>query len=712
MHVRYAVAIFLPLLIASVVVVMLTLDLVARVSVGANIEDRKRSLQTVESALSSAQQNLGRFVSDNAYWDAAARASYGTLDDSWLSESFATSTEDGSSYDIVLVVDRQADAALGGYKSGESFKPDIVEYFGPKLHRLVQLFPEDLEYHDPEVSIMKTADGLAIVAVSPIVPTTEGLLAPTERPRYLVMLRMLTNSFVQILADQYVVQDLTLNEVKQGESGMAVRDLLGDTVAYAFWVDRRPGDIAKGEVTQRATFALGLLGVVMATLGVACWVLFRKLSRREMQARYAALHDALTGLPNRSALSGELGRLMSRPELPVLLAFIDLDGFKEVNDTYDHATGDRLILAVARGLLVLAGDSMVCRLGGDEFVVLFTGDNIAARGQEFATDLIEFVKAPFDFEGRLAAVGASIGIATRQDESVDEAELMRRADVAMYKAKHDGKNRSRIYTPEFDYERDENLIIERELRSILAEDRLLIVYQPVFDGRTRQMIGVEALARWPEDSAISVSPDRFVQIAERRGLIDDLGHSILHKACRDVRRWPGLKISVNVSPVQLRNPDFVEQTLALVASSGVAAERFELEVTETLLVDDAPRAKRIFEELKRAGVSIALDDFGAGYSSIGYLREFGFDRVKIDRSLVKDVCGGAENARIVRGTLLIASALGLAITAEGIESEDLLNEMLRFGCTDMQGFFLSKPLDASEIDQLLLEPTVSSALVA
>ena len=169
---------------------------------------------------------------------------------------------------------------------------------------------------------------------------------------------------------------------------------------------------------------------------------------------------------------------------------------------------------------------------------------------------------------------------------------------------------------------------------------------------------------------------------------------------------------MNVSPVQLRNPDFVEQTLALVASSGVAAERFELEVTETLLVDDAPRAKRIFEELKRAGVSIALDDFGAGYSSIGYLREFGFDRVKIDRSLVKDVCGGAENARIVRGTLLIASALGLAITAEGIESEDLLNEMLRFGCTDMQGFFLSKPLDASEIDQLLLEPTVSSALVA
>ncbi|EBV3599962.1 bifunctional diguanylate cyclase/phosphodiesterase [Salmonella enterica subsp. enterica serovar Virchow] len=407
-------------------------------------------------------------------------------------------------------------------------------------------------------------------------------------------------------------------------------------------------------------------------------------------------------MPNRIALANELNALLGARENEIAVAFVDLDGFKEVNDNYDHNVGDRLIQTVSRGLAILVdGKAGTYRLGGDEFILVFSDRDAHGSAQSFAMNLIQFLAKPFDFEGRLASVGASIGIATSNGEMMDAAELMRRADIAMYRAKHEGKSRHCTYLPEFDAERVEDIAIAERLSAVLGAEGLDVVYQPIFDTRTRDMVGVEALCRWPEGHGGKVDTERFVRVAENSGLIDALGVSVLARACSQASRWSGIRLAVNISVAQLRNPNFAESALRIIDESGMSRDRIELEVTETRLVEDARRANAVFRLLRLEGVQIALDDFGAGYSSIGYLRQFEFDRIKIDRSLVSRVLDGSTDHNLVQGTMLLASGLSASVTAEGVESEQQISALRAIGCTEMQGFYLSRPVSADEIDILL-----------
>ena len=701
---KFVLTIALPLLMATLGVAGLTFELVGRVSTGANIQDRERTRQIVKSAMDSIQLQLANIATDNAYWDDAAQNLYGTINESWVEQGgYDVSTESGVYYDAMLVIDRDIPAAVAGYRKGQSFAPVLNDYFSGKIEPLLDLFPQDFNPQDSKSAIMNTADGLAVVAVAPILPTSEGIAIDAAKPRYMVLEKFLTPEYLAAVGRQYVIDDLKLAAAgTEASGGEMIADFSGAPVAAAQWTDRRPGDIARAAVMEKAVAVLGFLVLVMLGIGILCWRLIDTIAKREAAARHDALHDPLTGLPNRAGLYSEIGRLAQLQATPIAVVFADLDGFKEVNDTYDHETGDRLIEAVAAGLSHLAaGRGMVCRLGGDEFVVLFSGENAGDRARHFAQSFVDFLRIPFDLDGRQAAVGASIGISGSDDGDAEAQELMRRADIAMYKAKAGGKSRVCVYSADFDAERNDNIGIANELREIIAGKTLDIAFQPVVDAGSRKIVGVEALARWPSTSPRRVTPDRFIRVAEVGGLIDDLGDLILAKACAAARKWPDLRLAVNISPVQLENPNFVQRTLGTIAHSGIDPHRVELEITEGTLVNDIAKAKQIFNALRGAGIQIVLDDFGTGFSSIGYLRQFNFDRIKIDRSLVDRVLMGSAEQHIVQGTMMMASGLTASVTAEGIEREEQINILRLTGCNEMQGYFFFKPMPAADITRVL-----------
>jgi diguanylate cyclase (GGDEF)-like protein len=427
------------------------------------------------------------------------------------------------------------------------------------------------------------------------------------------------------------------------------------------------------------------------------------MENNERKARLASRHDALSGLPNRAFLLDELGTRLAQAEPSELaLIFIDLDGFKAVNDAYDHETGDKLIRAVAAGLeSVVAGDGIIARLGGDEFAVLVTGESAVNRSERIAARVLAFVKEPFDIDGRIASIGASIGIAELGSEPLDPSELMRRADIAMYDAKDNGRNRWRRFDETLDLKRIEDLTVANELRAFIARGEFDVAYQPMVDSRDRAIVGVEALARWPKSSTRDLTPDRFIPVAEEHGLIDSLSALILGIACRDMVQWRDLKLAVNVSPVQIANPQLVPDITRIASEAGLPLQRLEVEFTESVLIRNPARAKQVIRELQGLGVTVALDDFGTGYASVGYLREYGFNKIKLDRSLTHSISTDIAAQQVVQGTILIARGLSANIIAEGVETEEEAQLMRLSGCNQLQGFYFGRPQAATALVSLL-----------
>jgi diguanylate cyclase (GGDEF)-like protein len=384
--------------------------------------------------------------------------------------------------------------------------------------------------------------------------------------------------------------------------------------------------------------------------------------------------------------------------------FADLDGFKEVNDSYGHEIGDLLLKSAAGGFEFIAqGRGTVARLGGDEFAIVVQGPNAASTARDIAQNMLRFLAEPIVFGGRVASVSVSAGIVDRtgNDAEADAEELLRRADAAMYAAKSGGRNRIQIYDPSLDSKREESRRIARELRTHIDAGQLGVVYQPIVDARTRQIAGVEALVRWPKTAALVYGPDVFVPVAEEFGMIEDLGYFVMMQACRQAAQWPRITVSVNVSPIQFMNPSFAETVERILQKTGLEPQRLEVEVTEGFIIDNAERAAAIIDKLHAMRVSVALDDFGTGYSSIGHLRRFRFDKLKLDRSMVTDILLQPSALRLVQGTIAMADALGLRVTAEGIEDENQVSVLRLAGCSQFQGYLFSKPVEASRISASL-----------
>lgn len=436
--------------------------------------------------------------------------------------------------------------------------------------------------------------------------------------------------------------------------------------------------------------------------------------RSEMEQReksqativHLAHHDALTGLGNRLSFHKLLDEAVAdkqRSGGALAVLFIDLDGFKAINDTLGHATGDSLLKHLAARLqnAIRDGDR-IGRLGGDEFAILQFGNRQPEDATALAGRLIELIGTPFSIDDHKLAVGASIGIAFAQGDYQTSTQLLRAADLAMYRAKADGRGRFRLFEPEFDREMQQRRELEVALRVAVEQDALDIHYQPLFNLASGRISGFEALSRWTDPMRGLVPPSTFIPLAEEIGLIGVIGRRVLERACAEAANWPPhLTVAVNLSPAQFKGGELVAAVADSLRAAGLPPNRLELEITESIFLHGNESNRTVLAELGELGVKISMDDFGTGYSSLSYLSSFPFNKIKIDRSFIRDLATSQSSVAIVRAVCELARSFGAATTAEGVETDDQLTHVRAEGCTEGQGYTFGMPLPASEIPALL-----------
>ena len=427
--------------------------------------------------------------------------------------------------------------------------------------------------------------------------------------------------------------------------------------------------------------------------------------KAEAQISHLARYDALTDLPNRILFRETLDHALTFARRGHMLALhcLDLDQFKAVNDTLGHPVGDGLLQAVARRLRDGARETdTVARLGGDEFAIVQGALDSPLEATGMAARLIGLIEAPFDVDGHQIVIGASIGIAFAPTDGLDPDALLKNADLALYRAKLDGRGVYRLFQTEMDAEMQARRVMELDLRQALGRGQFELFYQPLIDLRAKEVAGFEALLRWHHPEHGLVPPGRFIPLAEEIGAIVPIGEWVLRQACAAATSWPGeLRVSVNLSPVQFKGRDLVATVDAALRAAGLPPGRLELEITETVMLQDTAATLATLHDLRCLGVLIAMDDFGTGYSSLSYLRRFPFDRIKIDQSFVRELGRQRDCDAIIRAVVALSHELGMATTAEGVETREQLRALARAGCSDIQGYLFSRPVPQREIPALL-----------
>ena len=690
----------LSLILATSVVALATLGILAHMIFGAfgsmagtaNEIDDARAISATQSAVQAMKKQIAGTVRDNAYWDDAFRSVNEPGAAEWSIENWGTTTEDYPLYDTALVVEPDG-RPLIAYHEGEPLAVPY-EFYNNSLADILTAARRANADRDIPVAFVRTKEGVALVGAAAIQPYETDPNADTTAFKVLVFSKQLRAEVIAEIARDFSIKGLRLEDTADPSLlGAVLQDITGKDIAYFNWASERPGtasyEVVKPTILGAGAILLGLLCGV-AIVGFAA---FRGVRREERLSNFRATHDPLTNLWNRAGFLEQLEAMLDRAGSSIVcLHMLDLDGFKPVNDAWGHAVGDELIKAVADRLVAqLPDQAVVARLGGDEFAVISTQPPSAVP-----VAIQRTLSAPFVIDGRTIEIGGSVGTSSG-NEGLDSTELLRRADLALYRAKETGRGISVEYDPSLDEAASKTAELEQDLRLGLKRGELGVAFQPLVDASTREMNAVEALARWKSPTRGNVPPDVFIRVAEKAGLIDELGFYILETAIREAARWPEIGVAVNISPLQLKNPYFVRQVEEVLRSAGFAASRLTVEVTEGVLISNPDQAKRAFEALRKVGVKIALDDFGCGYASIGALREFGFDRMKIDRSLITALDRDDNAGAILQATIALANALDLPVTAEGIETEEQATAVRLSGCDELQGYLFSKPLTAAEI---------------
>ncbi|PSH65596.1 GGDEF-domain containing protein [Phyllobacterium brassicacearum] len=426
-----------------------------------------------------------------------------------------------------------------------------------------------------------------------------------------------------------------------------------------------------------------------------------ELKSQNYRLKHVAHHDALTGLPNRILFRQDLEARLKTAIAggPTAVIFLlDLDGFKDVNDTLGHDVGDGLLQAVASRLTKLSREGdLVCRLGGDEFAILTEGLT-EKQAFDFARDVLDEISFPYHVSEREIKIGTCVGVAISNEE-LDADELFKHADLALYEAKSFGSGHACVFQSQMQTRLTEKKSFEADLKQALRNGELEIFYQPQVNTITREICGYEALLRWFHPKRGQVPPSEFIPVAENIGLIHELGDWVLRTACMEAARWPRLlKVAVNLSPVQFRSRNLIQSVVKILTQSGLDPNRLELEITESVLLDKNEQTLETLTQLKAVGIQIAMDDFGTGYSSLGSLRSFPFDKIKIDRSFIRDVTTREDAFAIVELVTGVGRSLGMTTIAEGIETEEQFACVKQVGCEQVQGYLIGRPVPASQLD--------------
>jgi len=488
---------------------------------------------------------------------------------------------------------------------------------------------------------------------------------------------------------------------------LAESSTLDDTERLALDTALRAGDRAKpgepGTADRVARVALNngrMLNVAVCEVAGG-----RRLATLHLECAGVPMEriDGLTGLSDRQWFHERLAALLDAPNQAsrVAVLMIDLDRFKAVNDSHGHPVGDALLQVVAQRLRSAVRDGdIISRLGGDEFAVVMTAPLAA---EALGSRLVDLLSRPYLVEGHVVIIGASVGIALGPQDGANAAALVRAADLALYQAKEDGRHAVRVFNQEMDRRARARHVLLDDLRRALALQQFELHYQPQTNLTSHGLVGFEALIRWRHPEHGLIPPDQFIPLAEEMGLIVPIGEWVLRTACREAMSWPGeLTIAVNVSAKQLADRDRLPRVVqATLDATGLPARRLEVEITESALVRHEKEALHVLHALRAMGVRVSMDDFGTGYSSLSQLRSFPFDKLKIDRSFVRDLSGSDEAIAVVRAIAALGASLGMTTTAEGVETIEQ-EEMIRAdGCTDMQGYLVSRPVPAGDVAGLI-----------
>ena len=664
-----------------------------------NAIDDARAVQAADAAVDAFKNRLSSTVRDNAVWDDAyAAVTGGTIAD-WGFSNWGSTTTDYELYDAAVVSAPDGSSAMA-YLKGKQF--DALRFFGPGFARQVRF--ASAPNLPPVANFFRVGDAIYLVASQAIQPYKEANRKPGVYD-VLTLAKQLDDRKVGNIAHEYKLEGLRLTERLSGDELVTrIKGADGRDIAYLEMPSQRPGSRVYSELDAYIISSGVVLGLFLLAVLLAGNVETRRLIRQTENAVFDANHDSLSGLQNRRGILEFMSRCLATHEVdqpsPLTLLFVDLDGFKAINDAWGHAVGDAVIKTVAEKLAHCSPEIIgVARLGGDEFALVHRGGIAAA---DIGSMILGLFDEPIDVEGRVCEVGASIGY-VHAGEGLDALELMRRADMALYRAKETGRGRVVAYTPDLDAEREQVQHLEGKLRAAISSEAIDVAFQPLFQAETNRIQGVEALARWQTETG-AISPAIFVPLAEKSGLIDQLGLLVLKKSIAAASSWPDLSISVNVSPIQLCNPNYVSTVLDVLEESGFEPRRLILEVTEGVLISNPELARRSIVALKAKGIRFALDDFGCGYASIGALREFGFDCMKIDRSLVHAADNNETDLALLRATISLAVALRIPVTAEGIENAEQALLVRDAGCDLMQGYLLGRPMTSDQITEILSAP--------
>lgn len=672
-----------------------------------NTEARHQQQRMIEASFSQSLNEHLRQLRSLSRWGPFEQHLAEGNSSRWLDENIGLWLYEMFGHQLILVLDQQ-NQIVRVWREGQ---PVSAPEDDPLIGEVLQSPLVNDPVRQDNADYARVTNRAAALAVGNIQRESNAL------PRFrLVSLKFLDDGYLAGLAERNQLQGLHFSDGTP-QPGTGARYLLiaqaGEAVGYLNWIPSRPGAQMLrtiGPSTGLAVLAISLLCLYMVrrlwNSSVNLSQSMLRLGASEAQAQHLAFHDVLTGLPNRALVEDRLTQalaLATRHDQRVALLLIDLDRFKTINDTHGHHAGDELIIAVAQRLsrIVRASDT-VGRIGGDEFIVVMPDVDNIGQVHSLAQRIIDELSEPFTLFGSDVWSGASIGLALAPKDGVDRLELMRKADIALYEAKSGGRGTYRQFERAMDESVRTRQTIAADLRTALhTHQGLEVWYQPLMDIGGQQMVGIEALLRWHHPTRGLIAPAEFIAIAEETGLIIPLGEWVLAEACITQQRFPELLVAVNVSPVQFRSTGFVERVMAIVSQNGGDPKRLELEITEGVLIEDEREARAIIVELRDAGFRIALDDFGTGYSSLNYLSNFPVDKIKIDRSFTQSL-GVAENSvAIVESVVKLGHAMGLMVTAEGVETPGQMSALADAGCNQLQGYLFSQAVPADQLAALI-----------
>lgn len=645
-------------------------------------------IEQARGALDLIDRTQRHGLHDYALWDEMFTATVVAPDREWYHENAGSRVGELHLGASTLVIDGDMRPVFGSWR-GKDRIWDPQRTFPGQFAPLFEAAVQD-DGMEGVTGFLPLGGGVVAVSISRIDANIRAVEENVLPARYLVFVEDLDNHALEHVRESLAWPDLSITGVRPGDKpSLPILSPAGATVGHMAW--NQPALADRALKSRWQVIATAFLMTSLATIGLH-WKLRRAVGRlcsAEHEARRLADSDPLTGVCNRRRFSSD-GEALTAAGRPLQALVIDLDGFKRINDRLGHRAGDALLAEVgSRMQRCLPEAAVFARLGGDEFGVLVSLDDAAAV--ELGQDMAMAVAAPVRIGQQVVSVGASIGVADSEG-CLNFDELMRRADVAMYSAKAERSGLTRLYRESLDQEHRLACAIDIEMRDGLERGEFWVAYQPILTARTGQVTAVEALLRWNHPTRGLVSPNLFIPIAERSRFVIELGDFVLRTACREVME-SGLdvSVSVNLSAVQLLEPSIVERVCAILAETGLPPDRLELEVTETYLVEQERQASELLARLRAAGITTSLDDFGCGYASIGYLRSFPLDKVKIDRSYVAPIDTDADARAVLKAIVDLCRAFGKRITAEGVETPQQAEFLRQIGCDRLQGYLFARP---------------------